>query len=520
MAARVLAACGDAGASRRAAVTGPSIRLDDDDILRSTRFFRSLLGAPAPQRPVRARTSVAPVGRPWKRPTSRSPSRMRTARNGWSPLVWRTQTSDSRTSKLTGTPSLPASRRACGTPPTTCVSARCRRPWPRAPVWTSSTSARLPRGFPHMPRPLHSPVHRPATSAGGPGGTRSPHHCSACARARSASESDTSPPLPFRAENARCAPDAKCVGCSAHVASCFGPAQAPTATPVPTTSAMIVRMLCPPRRRPPEESPALSGTASAGPPRSGAASGTCRGGMSAARRRCHRGTVPAPASEAPCASAITLADWSSAPGPDRHASLPGAGAWNGTPVFDEVEHVPLQLLGVLPRLTKAGLFVEASAQAIVSFDRHRQPGEAFRGTLRQPGVEQPGSDPAALACRQHVDSGQLRRLRRSPNELGKPDHIAVRLGDEKTRALGRERAIQALRRVPAVEQPALYFTRNDAGIGDRPRRPGDAFHLREIRCFSSPDAHAPMVQFCAVTRITPPGGSPAGSPNPRRPAPR
>src|SRR5215467_642161 len=40
--------------------------------------------------------------------------------------------------------------------------------------------------------------------------------------------------------------------------------------PAPTTSTTIVPMLCPPRRRPPEESPALSGSASAGPPRSGA----------------------------------------------------------------------------------------------------------------------------------------------------------------------------------------------------------------------------------------------------------
>ena len=39
----MLAARGDAGASRRAAVIGRSVRLDDDDILRSTRFFRSLL---------------------------------------------------------------------------------------------------------------------------------------------------------------------------------------------------------------------------------------------------------------------------------------------------------------------------------------------------------------------------------------------------------------------------------------------------------------------------------------------
>src|SRR5215475_6834936 len=249
------------------------------------------LGARAPQRPTRARTSVAPVGGSWKRPTNRSPSRVRMARNGWSPLVWCTQSSDSRTSKLTATPLLPANRRACGTPPTTCVSARCRRPWPRAPVWTSSTSTRPPRGFPQMPRPVHSPVHRPATFAGGPGGTRSPHHCSACARARSASDIETSPPLPFRAENARCALDAKCVGCSAHVANCFGPAQAPTDTPAPTTSATIVRMLCPPRRRPPEESPAPSATASAGPPRSDAESGACRGGVSAARRRCHLGTM-------------------------------------------------------------------------------------------------------------------------------------------------------------------------------------------------------------------------------------
>src|SRR5215475_827153 len=56
MAARVLAARGDAGASRRAAVIGRSIRLDDDDILRSTRFFRSLLGAAVAQ----GRTSKHP----------------------------------------------------------------------------------------------------------------------------------------------------------------------------------------------------------------------------------------------------------------------------------------------------------------------------------------------------------------------------------------------------------------------------------------------------------------------------
>src|SRR5262249_54145615 len=100
------------------------------------------------------------------------------------------------------------------------------------------------------------------------------------------------------------------------------------------------------------------------------------------------------------------------------------------------------------------------------------------------------ADAAPLLVRQHVDARELNRLRRSAHELRKTDDITTRFGDEDARSLRRKCATQALQRVPAVEQATLDFIRNDAGVGNPPRRPGDGLPLREIPPFGSPDDYA------------------------------
>src|SRR5215470_7416676 len=169
-------------------------------------------------------------------------------------------------------------------------------------------------------------------------------------------------------------------------------------------------------------------------------------------------------------------------------------------VFDEVERESAYVLGVLPRLTKARALVEAPADAVVSLDRHCQTLETLFRTFCQSGLEQPRPDPAALPRRQHVNSSELRRLRRSAYELREPDDITTRFGYEKTRSRRRERAAQALPCVPVVEQPALDFLRNDAGVDDRPRCPGDGLHLRDIRRLGAPDDHTLMGHVAARYR--------------------
>src|SRR5262245_2750958 len=127
---------------------------------------------------------------------------------------------------------------------------------------------------------------------------------------------------------------------------------------------------------------------------------------------------------------------------------------------------------------------------VVALDLDGQVFQALLREFRQPGVEQPNPDAAPLPVWQHVDSSELRRFRRAAHKLRKSNYCAIRFGDEKAGSRRRERATQALGRVPAVEQSALDFIRNDAGIGDPPRRPSDGLHLGEVRHLGSSDDHA------------------------------
>jgi hypothetical protein len=63
-------------------------------------------------------------------------------------------------------------------------------------------------------------------------------------------------------------------------------------------------------------------------------------------------------------------------------------SWDGTTVFDEVQHESLHFLGVLARLTKARPLVETSTDAVVSLDRHREAFETVLSEFRQSGIEQ------------------------------------------------------------------------------------------------------------------------------------
>jgi hypothetical protein len=70
--------------------------------------------------------------------------------------------------------------------------------------------------------------------------------------------------------------------------------------------------------------------------------------------------------------------------------------------------------------------------------------QALCREFRQPCVEQPHPDAAPLPVRQHVDSRELDRLRRSAHELRESDDIVTRFRDEEARSLRRERATEAL----------------------------------------------------------------------------
>src|SRR5262249_10262629 len=160
---------------------------------------------------------------------------------------------------------------------------------------------------------------------------------------------------------------------------------------------------------------------------------------------------------------------------------------------DEIEHVSLHFLGVLPRRAKARPFVEASADAVVSLDRHGQALEMLAPEFRQPSVEQPGPDAVALLARQYVDAILLIRLCRSSDVLREPYEISAQLRDEEAGAARSENSTEALGRIPAVEEPALDCIGNDPSVCDRPGCPRDRLDLREIRRFGSPYHHPRLV---------------------------
>src|SRR5215475_10916320 len=90
------------------------------------------------------------------------------------------------------------------------------------------------------------------------------------------------------------------------------------------------------------------------------------------------------------------------------------------PVFDQREGISLHVAGQISRLREACALVEAAAIAVVALDLDRQLSQAFAGEFREPGVEQPHADATALPIREYIDPGELRRVRRSPHELGEP----------------------------------------------------------------------------------------------------
>src|SRR5215475_672027 len=100
------------------------------------------------------------------------------------------------------------------------------------------------------------------------------------------------------------------------------------------------------------------------------------------------------------------------------------------PVFDQREGISLHVAGQVSRLREAGALVEAAATMVVALDLDRQLFQAFAGEFREPGVEQPHADATALPIREYIDPGELRRIRRSPHELGESDDLALRFGDE------------------------------------------------------------------------------------------
>src|SRR5262245_49555162 len=187
------------------------------------------------------------------------------------------------------------------------------------------------------------------------------------------------------------------------------------------------------------------------------------------------------------------------------------------PVFDQRELISLHVPGQVSRLRKAGALVEPTAIPVVALDLDRQLFHALASEFREPGVEQLPADPSALPIRQYIDSCELCRVRRSPHELGEPDDLALRFGDEEARSRRPERPTQALGRVPAAKEPALNVIRNDASIGHRPRGPGDALHARDIGHLGSPYQHLDLLHLHTpvATRPSAPGddGPAAGSPH-------
>src|SRR5262245_2253748 len=175
---------------------------------------------------------------------------------------------------------------------------------------------------------------------------------------------------------------------------------------------------------------------------------------------------------------------------------------NRATVFDECKHISRHLVSELSRLTEASLLVEAAAVRIAALDRHGEVLATRLGQFRQPRIEEPDPDAVTLPLRQHVDSRQFHRRRGAPHVLRESDDAAGRFRDENARPLQRERAAQALRRVPAVEQPALTFVGNDAGIRGRSRRARDSLDLREVPRLGSPDDHAVLPHGRTPTRST------------------
>src|SRR4029453_1724482 len=114
-------------------------------------------------------------------------------------------------------------------------------------------------------------------------------------------------------------------------------------------------------------------------------------------------------------------------------------------VFDQREHISLHVAADPSRLRKTGPLVEATAIAVVALDLDGQLFQALCREFPQSCVEQLPPDAAPLPARQHVDSRELHRFRRSAHELRESDDIATRFGDEETRSRRRERATQASR---------------------------------------------------------------------------
>jgi hypothetical protein len=82
-------------------------------------------------------------------------------------------------------------------------------------------------------------------------------------------------------------------------------------------------------------------------------------------------------------------------------------AADGTVTFDKPEQVSLRLLRLLADLSKAHPCVKATADDVVSLDRHCQARDALLGECRKSGLEKLSPDAAALSIGQNVDSCQL-----------------------------------------------------------------------------------------------------------------
>ena len=101
--------------------------------------------------------------------------------------------------------------------------------------------------------------------------------------------------------------------------------------------------------------------------------------------------------------------------------------------FDECQRVPVQLDPTFADLREALALIETAANSVFPLNGDCEESTAHGLESMQSGLEQPAPETSIVLRGQDVDSGELRGLVRTADELREPEHVLSTRGDQKDR---------------------------------------------------------------------------------------